>query len=202
VYLFQTVHFAASHGYYLLHSSVISVPGGKGALMMYIGALLWAVSIGAAILQIIWSFLGVGRVIKRWGRKTKEVPREAAQKVERSVRRRYLVKLSQSLPTVLRFIKGLGLTVPERQEIAYSAVGPGNGALTAVAGGGAVFGTGGFGGANPLQTTTGNWENELHDMGLSIESITRMQSVVGWMILPFLGQWLFWVGLVNLFGDR
>lgn len=168
-------------------------------MMMYIGALLWAVSIGAAILQIIWSFLGIGRVVGRLGRKTKDEAAKKVDKVEGGVRRWYMVKFSKSLPKALKFLKGLGLAVQKRQEITYSAIVPGSTAVAPAAGGSTVDGMNGVGDQNAANA---DWEMKLHDMGLSIESVTRMQSVVGWMIVPFLGQWLFWVGLVRLFGER
>jgi hypothetical protein len=199
VYLFQTVHFAASNGYYLIHTPITSVPGGQAALMMYIGALLWAVSIGAAILQITWSFLGVGRVVRRFGGEAKEEAAKKVEKVEDSVRRRFMIKFSKSLPKALNFLKGLGLAVQKRQAIAYSAMVLGSSVVAAPAGGCAAYGMSGVGGQDAANA---DWEMELHDMGLSIKSIARMQSVVGWMIVPFLGQWLFWVGLVRLFGER
>jgi hypothetical protein len=166
--------------------------------MMYIGALIWAISVGAAILQIILSFLGVGRILKKLGKKTAAVPRNATQKVKTSFYQRLMIEFSQSLPKAWAFFKGHALAVSRRQQIAYSAVAPGNTAVTTVAHGSTVFGISGA----PLALQTAAWENELHNMGLSIASMKSMQKVVGWMILPFMGQWLFWAGLVGLYGDQ
>jgi hypothetical protein len=79
----------------------------------------------------------------------------------------------------------LALAVSRRQQIA--AVAPGNTAVTTAADSRTVFGISG----SQLALQTAAWENELHNMGLSIASMMRMQGVVRWMVLPFLGQWLF-----------
>lgn len=166
--------------------------------MMYIGALIWAISVGAAILQIILSFLGVGRILKKLGKKTAAVPRDATQNIQVAFHRRLMIKFSRSLPNAWSFFKVHVLAVARRQQIAYSAVAPGNTTVTTAALSRTVFGISG----PQFASQTATWENELHNMGLSIASMTRMQKVAGWMILPFLGQWLFWAGLVRLYGDR
>ncbi|KAN0102623.1 hypothetical protein V8E51_010936 [Hyaloscypha variabilis] len=184
VYLGQTVHFASSNGYYVYSSSVRGVPNGSDALIMYIGALIWAISVGATILQIILSFLGVGRILKKLGKKTAALPRGAAQNVETAFHRRLMIKFSQSLPRAWGVFRMHALAVSRRQQIAYSAVAPGNTAVTTAAYSRTVFGISGA----QLAFQTVAWENELHNIGLSIASMMCMQVVVRWMVLPFLGS--------------
>jgi len=42
----------------------------------------------------------------------------------------------------------------------------------------------------------------LDRMGLNAEIMSRISSVFTFMLLPFIGQWLFWVGFVGLYADR
>jgi hypothetical protein len=46
------------------------------------------------------------------------------------------------------------------------------------------------------------WERALNAMGLNAESLKRMRTFVFLMILPFIGQWMFWAGFIRLAGDR
>jgi hypothetical protein len=41
----------------------------------------------------------------------------------------------------------------------------------------------------------------LYGMGLSPRALQKMVSVFGWMLLPFIGQWLFWTGFIDAAGD-
>jgi hypothetical protein len=48
---------------------------------MYIGALIWVISVGAAILQIILSFLGVGRIFKKsWQEDGRTIERRSSER--------------------------------------------------------------------------------------------------------------------------
>jgi hypothetical protein len=47
----------------------------------------------------------------------------------------------------------------------------------------------------------GSWEMDLEKMGLSVESLEMIGMVFAWMVLPFIGQWLFWAGFLRLASD-
>jgi hypothetical protein len=118
--------------------------------MMYIGALIWAILVGTPVLQIILSFLGVGRILKNLSKKTAAVPRGATQKAKTGFYQWFMINLSQSLPKAWAFFKGHALDVSRRQQIAYSAVAPENSAVTPVAHGRTVLGI--IGAQHALQT--------------------------------------------------
>jgi hypothetical protein len=68
VYIGLTVNHARMYHFYLANHLEYT-PHGQDALMMYAGALLWMVSVGAAIFRGIFTFTPVGRLFRagvRW----------------------------------------------------------------------------------------------------------------------------------------
>ena len=46
-----------------------------------------------------------------------------------------------------------------------------------------------------------NWQRALKRMGLTVAHLESMRKVVFLMIVPFAGQWIFWVGFIRLAGE-
>jgi hypothetical protein len=190
VYLFRTVNFAARNGFYSDGSIVRQVDGGKSAMVMYGGALLWAVTVGATMIQIIWSFLGVGDLARRLIRKLRILPARMRNSFVVRTRHRAVVRIAPHVPKLhlllATMVNKIGLSrlvarLEATQQVNNSA-GPN-------------------GGQNSAQEEI-SWTEALHNMGLSPERLNRIQKVAIWMALPFLGQWMFWIGFVNFMGDE
>ena len=228
-YMGRTVNFARLYGYYFQgRIEDVVVPWGKAAHIMYAGALLWITGVGFVVLAAIWTFLGLGQLINALVRQlfikggslskgTKEVMAKVVDDISESWNALgSAMKSSFKQRILLHFAKNL----PPMGHLAQLAggnalAGQGNGRQDEIAVAHHISG-----GEQPnllengerrLETpaigenSTVDANQQLHswlyNMGLSPRALSRMISVFGWMVLPFIGQWLFWVGYVDLAED-
>jgi hypothetical protein len=203
VYLFRTVNFAARNGYYNHGNIIHQVDGGRSAMLMYSGALLWTVTVGGAILQIIWSFLGLGDLVRKllgqlgeWMAKKNgdfaSTFTRRKEEIEAKLRQRVLVRIAPHIPNVqahlAKLVKQFGLSKLNNTEQFEASQHPGH-----------IIGTDEGYTISPGEIS---WIEALHKMGLNPERLIRIQKVALWMALPFIGQWMFWIGFVDLMGDE
>jgi hypothetical protein len=194
VYLAHTVGFAAVRGFYRVGRGDVEVEGWRYALMMYVGALLWIVPVGSALFQIVYSFLGlrelIHRVFRTVGKKSRKATRKQREKVALAVRRwageRFQTWMEKSQKTLMDRAYFLNrLRAPEGSTEHQLAVIPRR---------------------NNTPRTSDvvgyDYLRALEAMGLSEESLRSMRTVVLLMILPYVGQWLFWAGFIRLAGDQ
>jgi hypothetical protein len=207
VYLCRTVNFAARHGLYHVGRAGAVVPGWTAALTMYTGALLWIVAVAGATFQIIYSFSGLPELVRRaFGLASEKPGRVVRRQRDRAVSsmRRYVAERvvawyavsmrllmhtatsSYRLRPAREFVENGGAEVSAEVAVRRQSgnrVRPGNG-----------------------EETSGilayDWLEALEAMGLDEDKLKRMRTVVFLMIPPFLGQWLFWGGFIQLAGDR
>jgi hypothetical protein len=187
VYLGRSVHFAAIRNYYYSGHVNGVVVSGENALLMYSGALLWIVAIGAALCQIAWSFLGLRTLLVRawkWITNSLEETNENRQDRIRSlVRARMVARLpawiERSKRLILENLHLLKVPTPRVQAIENQEA---------------------LEGPTPVAILTSgiSWRNVLSKMGLSEDALKSMTFVALWMVPPFIGQWLFWAGFVRL----
>src|SRR5690606_25090671 len=87
VYLGRTLRFAAKNDLYENRLyDILVVSHGKSAMVMCVGAVIWFIAIFGALVQIIWTFSGVGQVIKNaLSKKTKRVVERATTRFENEV---------------------------------------------------------------------------------------------------------------------
>lgn len=155
VYLGRTASRGASRGYFLA-KAMNDTDGGKYALMMYVGALLWVVSIIPMFLSATWSFWGVrapmtGRALKGVAMKILPCLAEQASPDTHDPRR---------------------LDEPDLAEA-----------------------------EKPSLSIEEMYAKALKTMGFEDETDRKIQVTIVFLALPFLGQWLFWVGFVDFAGD-
>ncbi|KAF2182264.1 hypothetical protein K469DRAFT_752339 [Zopfia rhizophila CBS 207.26] len=230
VYMGRTAHFAHIRGYYLVYQiNGVVIPKGRAALIMYSGAILWIVSIGFVILVTIWTFLGLGNLFKTLASRifgqTKEAP-EATRQVARNMGRTFSeyfsawaanlrasirqsvhlrvaermqrnrvmdhLRLSQTLHRALNLVRitQRRIDMPSQQEelqqsspVELSQEPPFPQHQT---------------NRRALLVTESNW---LKEMGLSPRALIKLRFILGWMVFPFIAQWLFWYGFVDLADD-
>ncbi|KAK6541138.1 hypothetical protein TWF694_008510 [Orbilia ellipsospora] len=175
VYIFRTVNFATKRGYYPV-GALKGIDGGKAAWIMYSGALLWAIFIGLTAAMIVWSFFGTSTLINKAWRWTSDKLRP--------------LKFWKKAPPTVQ-----SNTTDSNQSSRYPSSDsiPMHRPNTSK----------NFRGSKgvTVRGSTGNWEDVLDRMGLTSDDASRIQRIIFWMALPFIGQWLFWAGYIDLFGD-
>jgi hypothetical protein len=191
VYLGRSVNFATiRHYYYYGHINGVVVSG-KNAALMYIGALLWIVAIGAALFQIVYSFLGLRELIVRAWNLIKNGPKETTRRWQDHNRAGMRARISTRLPAWIERSRRL---IRERIHVLRAPIPavrpidqPTENQSTIDCKAPVAFLTWGI-----------TWQRVLAKMGLSEDALKRMAYVVFCMVPPFIGQWLFWAGFVPL----
>ncbi|KAF1962735.1 hypothetical protein CC80DRAFT_588254 [Byssothecium circinans] len=195
-YLIRTVVFAFRQGYYYQGQLYAVVPGGRDATMMYIGAFLWLASISFVLVDFVWAFLGLQRLVLYFVDKVRRPVRAVPAAVERRTTRHLLQRMSEWWPTAERFnqlFSGVGIQGSVQRRIGNTDTD------TTTPASDRSYTTDRLALAAPPDPDA--WKAMLHRMGLSVKSAKQMRRVIAWMIFPFLGQWLFWGGFVGLAGD-
>lgn len=184
VYLGQTVVFASKRKFYI-RNKLQYAPAHKSALYMYSGALVWIVAIGFFYLYVLYNYLGVKQVLFMvfsviWKGLTaagrgvaKVIPKRKKQHAEQT-----------DSETATHIDGGRPKAFSDTAPPAYSEAPP-TGELR-----------GGGGNEEP------DWIASLNKMGLDTRVLSNISIVFVFMLLPFVGQWLFWIGFVGLFAER
>lgn len=232
-YLGRTVNWGRDNNYYRLGNiDGVIIPYGKPAHMMYAGALLWMVAIGFVVLNALWTFLGLNRLVKAFfayifgymnsfreparavmtdvGEGISESWNAITRSMKDSFKRGMIGHFARTLPPMENMKTMVdnqtrGVQAPpdrpdqaRRREEDLMAISwvengePYEENEKAPAGVPRLI--------EDTQPDRGylDW---LYHMGLSLEALDKMTSVFIWMVLPFIGQWLFWVGFVDLAED-
>ncbi|CAM1509442.1 Fc.00g031810.m01.CDS01 [Cosmosporella sp. VM-42] len=222
-YMGRTVNFARSSGYYRLGAIAgIVIPWGKAAYIMYAGALLWMTVIGFVILNVLLTFFGLGELLKllfryvfgrlnnfsgpakvvvnRVGEGVSGRWKAITTSMKESFRRGMLQHFARTLPPVEEIVRMVevhkrAVEVPEQAQHQRAPLQIDEGVQMQSE----TFNVA------TQQLTEGSEEDQsyawLYKMGLSLEALDKFFTVFIWMVLPFVGQWLFWVGFVDLAGD-
>ncbi|KAF3940515.1 hypothetical protein ABW19_dt0207041 [Dactylella cylindrospora] len=188
-----------------------NVRGGHGAVLMYAGALVWIVFVGGVFIQIIWSFFGLGTLARglwSWLRKTTSGVPQRVDGVAREQRARIRVRFNEHLvehagPHIIAardFVsKQFYLLAPDIANSRVKAISdPGD---TSGSSQDEIRLPRGIE-AGPIPLMEVLWDEVLVRMGLNKAAATRIRNVFLSMAIPFIGQWLFWTGFVDLAGDR
>jgi len=197
---------------------------------MFAGALLWIVAIGFFYIYVIWNYLGVGTVVGKFhawasksmktvGEKTKTqfeklLPKWSSNSDNSSTHGNYAPANSSYIHSPDHIDQYHSRNLPhfhQDQHHSYrDPVYPPRGPpryerhplLTVNAQPDRRI-------SGEDQDTSEEAEKEnldidevLDKMGLNAEIMSRISSVFVFMLLPFIGQWLFWVGFVDLYADR
>lgn len=201
-YLGMTVNFARKKGYYRA-GKLKGIPHGWDALIMYAGALLWLVSVGAFLVYHLGLVLGVWDLVRRglktsWG---------GIVKVWRPVQ----AAGGRGWDSFVRFLQEFGVlcrkawnlivrcfcfwrTPPQQEEEAQPTSAEeaqqhsnqkGEEEATTIIEVREVLST----------------DDILATMGLNKKKLKAITFTPAFMLLPFLGQWLFWAGFVRLARD-
>jgi hypothetical protein len=209
-YLVRTVNFAAVNDLYLVPDAEAVVRGWHDALLMYVGALLWICAVLGAVLQVLYTFSPLRGLFRRAAVQVRQAAVQAGQAPAAAVQRQANVVRYRVRTRVAEwFLKGFMMVRRQLEDRAHhlkrlrpspvqlgstgQVVPPGQ-----LGGGAAAVRPQRRIGPRPLY----QWEIALQAMGLNVESLKRMRTFVFLMILPFIGQWMFWAGFVRLAGDR
>jgi hypothetical protein len=225
-YMGLTANLGGKYGYYRPgHIENVIIPWGKPASMIYAGALLWMASIGFVVLAILWTFIGLGTLTKRLFRHLSGQAHVQAHTTEKTMKElaRGMLRENQAMASTLkprfaqtlwvRLVRGLS---PMRKIVqmvghafpAGNQPGQINGQNQIQMPEHPQF----LNNGNPEQEvpvigylhgteTTTDLPNWIQNMGLSSEVCKKMALVFLFMIPAFIGQWLFWVGFVDLYED-
>ncbi|KAF8860334.1 hypothetical protein BDZ45DRAFT_318188 [Acephala macrosclerotiorum] len=195
VFMFKTVIFAEPRDYFK-PNFLRNVPGSWSALLMYCGALIWAISgtiffiafiskfmvrnaVYLLLLQAIWEGLKYACKMAWKGLKSTSTTiwnwaRKLSGKSIKAIRKCFEPRASE--PPFPLEILGEVSAQP------YPPAPPGE--VT----------------AQPYITKT--WGEYLEQMGLVSQAIWTVWGGCFFMVIPYLAQWLFWAGFVELYGDR
>lgn len=192
IYLGRTLRFAAQNRFYStrIYDKLV-VSNGKSAMVMYVGAIIWFISVFGAIAQIIWTFFGFGKIVKDWYARSgiKRTQDEAVQRTTDRFERGLMVQAARRTESLFaawaRYSVKLGLQ--------YHVVPQGRLQETAAQEDGSDLQL------EEQKTATLQLSSEpynarsepawllaLRRMGLSKESLLHMNQVVLWMIPPFI----------------
>ncbi|KAF2670083.1 hypothetical protein BT63DRAFT_412848 [Microthyrium microscopicum] len=179
----RTVSFAAKNGFYL-KNALQYAPHRKDALLMFSGALLWIVAIGFFYIYVIWNYLGVGTVANRLGNAIWRGIKKALGGFGRMLAKCWPQKWRKR-----RADKRNSQRLRD-DDIALDSWNKG-GKITAT--------------TKEVEVDDRenmHWEDALSRMGLNSQILSNIRRVFILMVLPFVGQWLFWVGFVGLYDDK
>ncbi|KAJ6256015.1 hypothetical protein Dda_9309 [Drechslerella dactyloides] len=213
-YLVKTVNYGAQHSYFL--PSTEGIDGGRAARVMFIGALIWVISAGLIFFTIAWSFIGLGKLCQRLGRASRAYLRRlrgvavsAGSEVERDKRARsadikfvpfetLVGRMTRTPPVIPRLplFRNAEMLVPPKVsenstalpvEVVETRT---NSEQEATPADGVV----------PVPVEH-EWKTVLENMGLNEAAAERIRAVVFWIMVPFIGQLMFWGGYVALAQD-
>jgi hypothetical protein len=207
IYILRAVHFGSTNGFYMRHSKTFQGSSLKhAAALFYGGAILWAVSVAIFYLYIILLLnVSEGRrallAIITWLRmffnalnyafwqtvtwtkiffiQLKHAFRYAFWLLLKS---RFTPRMIQS--TLRLFIDDdepeLDINIKSKRQINMKSKGE-------------------------MQSSTENqvteWSEALKAMGLSVDRVFLISIAFIFLLLPWVGQWLFWIGFVQLYED-
>ena len=229
VFIGRTVVFAARNGYYKINALQFA-PKKTSALMMFAGALLWVVSIGSFYLYVIWNYFGVGKVVSRTGGWAWGGVKKGGRFVGRGLKKAWpwtggrrsardsVLTDNDSEPRpgdndsasdeMVTQARAAGYTSyrdrarEDRIEAAPPSYRDFRNPSTARK-------LPKLSEKHPSANTLAvedrghmQWEEALERMGLNQHILSRISLVFVFMLLPFVGQWLFWVGFVGLLADQ
>ena len=220
IYMGRTVDYARASGYYRLRAiEEVVIPWGKPAHIMYAGALLWLTAIWFVVLNVIMTFFGLWGLVRRLlaclsirvedlsesARKRADIKggyKAITRSMKASIRRGITQHFSRRLPPMEQMARMMEV----HQRHVQSPETDQQWAITLqIDERGQPMGPRKLGDEMPrimaTETETGNSRWWLQNMGLTRESLDRFVTVFVWMVLPFIGQWLFWIGFVDLVGD-
>lgn len=194
VYMFKTVIFAGSRGYFQ-QNFLKYVHGSWSALLIYSDALIWIVSTAIFFTFVIWVFIFCNGVYLLLLRAVWEGAVYAWKNIWKSLKSfsimvwNWTKKISgKSIKAIRKCFEPRTADPPFPLEILgeisaqpYPQAPPGE--VT----------------AQPYVTKA--WKEYLEQMGLGEGAIGTVSRAGFVMVLPYVTQWLFWVGFVELYGD-
>ena len=203
VFIGKTVVFAVHNGFYK-KNALKYAPKKTDALLMFSGALLWIVAIGFFLLYVIWNYLGVGTVVGKissgaWNQIKKVASKVALKRSKgRSQQQReendfnFNGSMYNGPEDVIDSIEFTESARPWDFSPQYEKKDPMVSVNQA---------------DDERRDERSRRENmtyteALERMGLNTDILRRISSAFIFMLMPFVGQWLFWVGFVGLFADR
>ena len=204
------------------------IPWGKAAYMMYSVALLWLTAIGFVVAAAIWTFLGFGRHTKALVRKLSSKAlhsgtgvretmgkvvddisgswKELGSTMKGRLRQRILLRFVRNLPSIERLMRLIaGHALPAQDNGQHDRIVTQNQIVPPELPNLIEYSSADSVSQATVSSHSSRANSLFHDwlfsMGLSPGVLGRMLSIFAWMALPFIGQWLFWVGFVDLAGD-
>lgn len=195
VFMFKTVIFAAPRGYFQ-QNFLQNVPGSWSALLMYCGALIWVVSAGVFFIVFISKFMIRNGVYLLLLQAIWEGLEYACKMVWKGLK-----SLSTKIWNWVRKVSGKGIKAirkwfePRSSEPPFplEILGEVSAQPYPPALPGEVT-------AQPYITKA--WGEYLEQMGLVSEVMWTVWGGCFFMVIPYVAQWLFWAGFVELYGDR
>ncbi|CZR69057.1 uncharacterized protein PAC_18958 [Phialocephala subalpina] len=195
VFMFKTVVFGAPRGYFQ-QNFLQHIPSTWSALLLYCGALIWVVSsaifflllishfmvrngVFLLLLQAVWEGLVYACTMSWKGLKWLSTTawlwmKKVSGKGIKAIQKCFAPRASE--PPFPLEILGEVSAQP------YPPAPPGE--VT----------------AQPYITKA--WEEYLEQMGLVLKAMWTVWGACFFMLIPYVGQWLFWVGFVELYDDR
>jgi len=204
VFIGKTVVFAVHNGFYK-KNALQYAPKKTDALLMFSGALLWIVAIGFFYIYVIWNYLGVGTVVGKISSGAWNQIKKAASKVGLkskkgpSQRRRERNGLTVMDGSVYNGSEDATDSIDFTQPAHYWDSPPQYEKKDPMVSVNQVDD-----GRRDKRLSRENmtYTEALERMGLNTDILRRISTAFIFMLMPFVGQWLFWVGFVGLFADR